>query len=223
MKMLVATDIHGNHGIAQKLAVIATNEKVEAILILGDITHFGTLEDAEYILKIFSETKIETFYIPGNVDPKLLLTKPIELPYVHFAHGKGLKIADTTIVGAGGSIITPFNTPIEYSEEKLRQIIEQGLKDLDGKKLDVLMTHNPPFETALDLAGNIEHVGSRMIRKIIENHQPTIALSGHIHESRAIDRIDKTLIINPGPAALGYYALIDVTHESAEGELKIAI
>ncbi len=223
MKMLVASDIHGNYGIAQKLAVIATNEEVEAILILGDITHFGSFEDAEYIMKLFSDTEIETFYIPGNVDPKTLVKKPIELPYVHLAHGKGYEIADLTIVGAGGSIPTPFNTSIEFSEDNLEKIIENGIKDIDNKKINVLMTHVPPYGTALDLAGKIEHVGSKVVRKTIEKYQPTIALSGHIHESRAIDRIERTLIINPGAAALGYYALIEVTDESAEGELKIAI
>ncbi len=223
MKMLVASDIHGNYGIAQKLSVIATNEEVEAILILGDITHFGTFEDAEYILKLFSDTEIETFYIPGNVDSRVLLKKPINLPYIRYTHGKGHIIADITIVGAGGSIPTPFNTMIEFSEDTLEKILEDGIKDLDGKKIDVLMTHTPPYGTALDLAGKIEHVGSKIVRKTIEKYQPVISLSGHIHESRAIDRIDKTLLINPGAAALGYYALIEVTHDSAEGELKIAV
>jgi Icc-related predicted phosphoesterase len=73
--------------------------------------------------------------------------------------------------------------------------------------------HCPPFNTKLDLAPKLdkklrpvyffgqaeaEHVGSKAIRKFIEEHQPLLGLHGHIHESYASDHIGNTLVLNPG-------------------------
>jgi len=40
--------------------------------------------------------------------------------------------------------------------------------------------------------------GSTAVRKAIEKHQPLIGLHGHIHESRGLIKIGKTLCLNPG-------------------------
>jgi len=40
--------------------------------------------------------------------------------------------------------------------------------------------------------------GSTAIRKAIEKFQPMLGLHGHIHESRGIASIGRTLCINPG-------------------------
>jgi Icc-related predicted phosphoesterase len=41
-------------------------------------------------------------------------------------------------------------------------------------------------------------VGSRSIRDLIAEHQPTVALHGHIHEGRGRYRIGATQGFNPG-------------------------
>jgi Icc-related predicted phosphoesterase len=41
-------------------------------------------------------------------------------------------------------------------------------------------------------------VGSTAVRDAIEQVQPALALHGHIHESRGVTRIGRTLAINPG-------------------------
>jgi uncharacterized protein len=38
-------------------------------------------------------------------------------------------------------------------------------------------------------------------------------LCGHIHESRGLDVIGRTQIVNPGPTAAGHYAVVDVNEE----------
>ncbi len=42
------------------------------------------------------------------------------------------------------------------------------------------------------------HVGSTSVRKAIEEYQPILGLHGHIHESSGVDKIGKTLVMNPG-------------------------
>jgi Icc-related predicted phosphoesterase len=41
-------------------------------------------------------------------------------------------------------------------------------------------------------------VGSTAVRQIIEEVQPLVSLHGHIHESRGIVRIGRTVAINSG-------------------------
>ena len=41
-------------------------------------------------------------------------------------------------------------------------------------------------------------VGSTAVRELIERIQPVLALHGHIHESRGVANIGKTVAINPG-------------------------
>jgi Icc-related predicted phosphoesterase len=78
--------------------------------------------------------------------------------------------------------------------------------DTDGRRL-ILLTHAPPYRTALDRAdldGQMidhapldVHVGSVALRRIIESRQPLLTLHGHIHESARLtgswrDRIGRT-------------------------------
>jgi Icc-related predicted phosphoesterase len=42
------------------------------------------------------------------------------------------------------------------------------------------------------------HVGSKAVRKLIEQYQPLMGLHGHIHESYASDKVGRTVVINPG-------------------------
>ncbi len=41
-------------------------------------------------------------------------------------------------------------------------------------------------------------VGSTAVRDAINKHQPMLSVHGHIHESRAIKRLGRTMAINPG-------------------------
>jgi Icc-related predicted phosphoesterase len=41
-------------------------------------------------------------------------------------------------------------------------------------------------------------VGSAAVRSVIERHQPLIGAHGHVHESRAVARLGRSLCFNPG-------------------------
>ncbi|MBI3766704.1 MAG: YfcE family phosphodiesterase, partial [Ignavibacteriales bacterium] len=55
-------------------------------------------------------------------------------------------------------------------------------------------------------------VGSSSVRKFIEKHQPDLAVCGHIHEARGQDSLEKSKIVNCGPAVNGYYAVVEIHH-----------
>ena len=41
-------------------------------------------------------------------------------------------------------------------------------------------------------------VGSKSVRQAMEEYQPLLGLHGHIHESTGLERIGRTLCVNPG-------------------------
>jgi len=54
------------------------------------------------------------------------------------------------------------------------------------------------------------HIGSRSIRRFVEEKKPLAVFCGHVHESSGIDLIGETLVANPGPAKKGNYALAEI-------------
>ncbi len=109
---------------------------------------------------------------------------------------------------------TPWNTPREDSEKGLWKRLEKLSKLVTVDWDHVLLNfHCPPYNTQLDLAPKLdkhlkpvtvlgqvqmEHVGSKSVRKFEEKYQALMGLHGHIHESYASDKIGKTVIVNPG-------------------------
>ena len=90
-------------------------------------------------------------------------------------------------------------------QETIGEDLNRLPKPLDHKKAIYIM-HSPPFGTRLDLIQGGKSAGSRSIKTFIEKNQPLLTLHGHIHESPElssayVDRIGKTLSINPGQPA----------------------
>ena len=73
----------------------------------------------------------------------------------------------------------------------------------------LMICHTPPFDCALDRLVNGTPVGSRSVRTFIERHRPDVAVVGHIHEGRGIDRVGDTTVVNPGALRDGGYVVID--------------
>jgi len=67
----------------------------------------------------------------------------------------------------------------------------------------LFVLHSPPRDTSCDAMAGGAHVGSRAIRRFVEQHQPPLVLSGHIHESPRVSgewhgRIGRSIVVNPG-------------------------
>lgn len=102
--------------------------------------------------------------------------------------------------------------PIDpYIYLRQRETIRQDLETLARSSNDqrtICVMHAPPFGTHLDRIGDGQSVGSHSIREFIETNQPLLTLHGPIHESPEVsghylDRIGKTLSVNPGQFTSG--------------------
>jgi len=123
-------------------------------------------------------------------------------------HDKMKKVKGIPFIGWGGAP-TPFNTIVEPSEEETAESLEKMHARLKAEPF-VLVVHNPPKDTKLDVTFSKRHVGSAAIRKFIEEKQPILAISAHIHESRGVDKLGKTTLFYPGALFEGYYGVVEI-------------
>lgn len=104
---------------------------------------------------------------------------------------------------------TPWDTPREKPDEELEPMLEALVAQIKDIPNSIFNFHAPPYGYALDLAPELTkdliqaadrkiHVGSRAVAKMIQKYQPFLGLHGHIHESRGVQKIGRTTIINPG-------------------------
>ncbi len=202
MRFVAVTDIHGNAKMSRKLAGLIAGERPDILLIAGDITHFSRAETARKVLGPLLETDVPILAVHGNCDgrdvPELLEELGINL------HDRRRELNGVGFVGIGGSNITPFNTIWELTEDEIREILLRNYRPGD-----VILSHVPPRDTRADLVRSGLHVGSSALREFIEDNDVPLVVTGHIHEARSVDRVGKTVIVNPGPLFRGYYAVID--------------
>ena len=200
MKILALADIHGDIDKLYKL-IEGLDEKPDVVVVAGDLTPFGTAELVPKIKSALQKVSQYLFMVPGNEDPddvrKLMLKEDLDM------HGKYRKIKDTTLVGFEGArwIESDDNEFIKYDP------IHKLLGKLKGKR--ILVSHVPPFETAADKLWSGRHVGSPFLRSIVEEYQPDLVVCGHIHESRGVDKIGKTKVLNTGALTDGFAAWIN--------------
>ncbi len=216
MKILAVSDIHGKY---IKIIDYLKKNTVDLIVLTGDITDFGPQELAEEILNEISYFDTPVLAIPGNCDP-INFYESIDNSKAVNIHGKSVTIKNIGICGFGGSNPTPFNTPLEFDEIEIYDNARRVMEEIKNHEITLFVTHAPPWGTKTDLLPSGKHVGSESLRKIIEEFQPSINLCGHIHESRAIDKIGKTSIINPGMLKEGHVCIINID-DSDEDNIKI--
>ena len=136
-------------------------------------------------------------------------------------NNKNVEVGEHEMVTFSWANPTPWNTPREKTDEELEPMLEELIAKVKDKSSAIFNFHAPPYGFALDLAPKLDenlvqaadnkiHVGSVAVANMIKKYQPLLGLHGHIHESRGVQKIQKTTIINPGS-------------EYSEGILKGAI
>ena len=179
---------------------------MDLVIICGDITHFGSFQQAKDLLSLLTTTP--TLFIPGNCDPPGLIE--VKLNTIESIHAKCKQIGRFSFLGLGGSSPSPFDTPFELSENEIADILNKTVENCQRSKHTVFVSHSPPKNTTVDVTFAGEHVGSISVREFIERTHPLLVLCGHIHEAMGSDNIDDTIVVNPGAARYGKCAIIDL-------------
>ncbi len=189
VKILAAGDIHDNKEIMEKLAKKAINEKVDLIILAGDIHDYNT-GDKE-ILSPLLETKKRILFVPGNCDT---LDECSELKKkAKSIDGYYVTYNEVGIAGIGSAGWT-----LEHDLSDFLIIKKQMIKMKQKKR--VLVSHLHAAGTLAEKMGNIVGwTGDSILREAVETFQPDILISAHIHEAEGVeDKIGKTRVIQVG-------------------------
>jgi len=188
-KILAAGDFHGDSRVTKKLAERAKKENVDLVVLTGDIT--GIVE-TDNIIKPFIDKGKRVVFVPGNWEDsttanflsKLYGVKNIEDNYVIYGDG------NIGIFGVGSAGVLSLNEDRTF--KKLKKDFEK-VKDLEKK---IMISHIHAKGTKSEFSG---FEGSSGVRKAIDEFQPDVFLSGHIHEGEGLkETIGRTRVYNVG-------------------------
>lgn len=205
---MILSDFHGRREAFLKAASEAERLKVELIVVCGDITHFGHVKKARPLFTSLISLNLPLLYVPGNCDLSSFFEEKIE--NAHNLHASCVKIKDCAFIGVGGAPSSYLKTPLEFPEDWIMDSLNRGFAMCSSEKKLIVVSHTPPFNTKVDLAYMKRHIGSRSIRRFVEEKKPLAVFCGHVHETPGIDWIGETLVTNAGPAKNGNYALAEI-------------
>jgi Icc-related predicted phosphoesterase len=189
--------------------------KVDAVfreLMLGRLERW--IRDAE---QQYRDSGIQCIMTAGNDDIPEADTVLNTSDYVINSEHKVVRLDENhEMITVGEANITPWKCPRDVSEVRLKELIDDLVGKTENVQNAVFNLHAPPKESSLDTAFMLDDsvdppkivvkggqpvtagVGSAAVREAIEKYKPLLGLHGHIHESRGVINIGRTLCINPG-------------------------
>ncbi|HET7446073.1 MAG TPA: hypothetical protein VFJ57_15610 [Solirubrobacterales bacterium] len=158
-------------------------------------------------------TGTRAYVIPGNDDPWSIDQVLAAGTAVDACDEQVRLVGPHEMISFGYSNRTPWQTPRELDEGEIYDRLQALVAQLDNPGAAIFNIHVPPRDSSLDTAFEVDEelryvtkggrpheiaTGSSAVRQIIEEAQPLLSLHGHIHESKGVTRIGRTVAINPG-------------------------
>jgi Icc-related predicted phosphoesterase len=180
----------------------------------------------EFASEYLAPLGIPLWVIPGNDDDQSV--DPI-LNAAQYARNVDHQVVEIDehheLVSMGDTSMTPWECPRDYPEEHMVTAVRDLVEQIKRPAGAIFNFHCPPFNTKIDQAPSLKEnleiefeagqvimtsAGSPAIRRAVEEVQPLLSLHGHIHEARGVQKLGRTVALNPGS-------------EYAEGIMKAAI
>jgi uncharacterized protein len=190
MKILALSDIHGDQAFAKAMAEKGQQEKVDLVVIAGDLKGFDGNIDG--LIGPFKANGLEVAIMPGNHESMAEHNFLVERYKLKNLHGYALQKGEVGIFGCGYGDVGPHF----LEDEDFFKTLNKAHSTLDNVKKKIMVSHVQPSDSIIGLG---VFPGSEGIRKAVEKFQPDIHICGHVHETEGIeDKIGKTRIINVG-------------------------
>jgi uncharacterized protein len=192
LKILAAGDIHGDVGLAKKLAEMAKKENVDLVVLCGDITQAD--QSTDNLIGPFKKLHEKILLIPGNHEPISTVDFLAEAYDVKNLHGYSVKYKDVGIFGAGSANIGLF----QLSEKEIYDLLKKGFDRIKYLNKKIMVTHVHPTGSKMEKFTKF-FPGSNGVKKAIDKFKPDILFCSHVHEAEGIEeKIGNTLVINVG-------------------------
>jgi len=192
LKILASGDIHGDTGLAEKLAERAKKENVDLVILCGDLTMGET--STSNLIGPFVKRKKKVILIPGNHETVATADFLAELYGAKNLHGYSVKYKDVGLFGCGGANIGLF----QLGEKEIFNLLKKGFSKIKYLNKKIMVTHVHPSNTKMEKFTKF-FPGSKGVKKAIDTFKPDILLCSHVHEAEGIEeKIGKTRVINVG-------------------------
>lgn len=186
-------------------------QDVDLILGCGDLPYTYL----EYLITVLS---VPLYYVPGNHDPEYNANHSLS----HAEGGLNLDLKSTyanglLLAGLGGSIRYRPDGVNQYTQEQayfrayklLLHLLVNQVRF--GRKLDILITHSPPF--AIHDDDSNAHQGLKALNFLIHAVRPRYHFHGHTHFYRnnledSVTQVEQTTVMNIFP-----YKVIEIDDE----------
>ena len=209
LKILAVSD-----QVVERIYTLAVNEHfqdVDIILGCGDLPY-------TYLEYLVSVLGVPLYYVPGNHDP--VYNAEHSLSYAEGGSNLDLKTASVKgilMAGLGGSIRYRPDGVNQYTQRQAffrayRLLLSVLINQVRfGRKLDVLISHSPPFEIHDD--DTQAHQGLKALNFLIRTVSPRYLFHGHTHFFRhnleeCVTQVGGTTIMNIFP-----YKVIEINDE----------
>lgn len=164
------------------------------------------------------DTDIKFFMTGGNDDFFEIEDILNSSDYIINPEGKVVHVDENhEMIGSAYANMTPWKCPRDIPDEELAKKIDALIPLVENMETCIFCFHAPPIDSQLDSCPKVDAsvyppkmvvgpggqplligAGSKAVRNAIEKYQPFLGLHGHIHESRGIVKIGRTLCVNPG-------------------------
>lgn len=192
MKILAAGDIHGDTGLAKELAERADREKVDLVILCGDLTQ-GEKSTANIVGPFVKKHK-KVILIPGNHETIATADFLAELYDVTNLHGYYVKYKDIGLFGCGGANVGMF----QLTEDEIFNTLKKGHEGVKEQKKTIMITHVHPSGTMMEKFTKF-FPGSKGLKKAVDEFKPDFLLCSHVHEAEGIEEmLGKTKVLNVG-------------------------
>ena len=213
---VVLGDVHGR---IRRVCEIPELANAAGVILTGDLTTLGGTAAARHVIESIEAVHPVVLAQIGNMD-RPEVNDWLEARGINLHRHVWQMLPNVALLGVGGSTFSPFGTPSEFPEARFSEWLEALAQRAGSTPILVLAAHNPPYNTVCDRTSDGLHVGSSAVREFIEVYQPAVCLCGHIHESVGMERLGRTIVVNPGPFSAGCYALLTLARSGIEVSLR---
>src|SRR3989338_2297821 len=193
MKILAVGCLHGDISKVRRLADKAEKEKVDLVVLCGDLTLADS--STENLIGPFLKKNKKVIFVPGNhdsIDTMYFLKDFYKISHIH---GYSLNINGIGFFGCGGA---PYVGPnLTLSEEEIFSNLKKGHDKIKYLKKKVMVTHAHPKGSIGETLAHPIVKASKAVRKAIDQFKPNLLLYSHVHEAEGIEEIiGSTKLIN---------------------------
>lgn len=195
MRILAFSDIHRDLG---AIEAFATRVRASDVLV-GAGDYATKREGLQPVIDAIAALQRTTVLVCGNGEsPDELQSACARHEHLHVLHASSIMLQGVTFFGLGGAIpLTPFGQwSVDFDEAQAEKWLAHCPRGC------VLVTHSPAFGHC-DRTAAGKSVGSHAVLACVQRCQPTLVLSGHVHDAWGTSStLGPTRLHNVGPRAL---------------------